>query len=166
MKTTMNIQSANPESTGFKENPIHLFTAVLDYLIAYSKALVKEIELADMDVSVPVICMAPDVKPYLTFSDMVDFLDNKEDVMFIREQQTGLMMAFGKGELVSREEDDGLLLIGPAMLFRYDEESLISVSSSDLNKAEIIFLLGQDEYEIGPVKVPAILIGQAGDLTL
>ena len=167
MTNNMKTAPVDSESTSSKEDPIHLFTAGLEYLIDYSKALLKEVELSGMDTPATVICMAPEVMPYLDFNDRVDFLDDKEDIMYIQEQQSGLLMAFAKGDLVSREADDGLLLIGPAVLFRSNEdESVYSVSSSDYRKAEEIYRLGQDEYEIGSVKVPAILIGQAGDITL
>ena len=156
--------SVNPDTCNSRENPLRLFITGMDYLFACSEALLKDYGISEEDEAVTVICMAPDKVPYLEFSDRVDLLKKIEDAELYKESYSELMFICPKGNLVPGEDDHGLLLIGPAILFKYDEyDNLCSVSSSDYSKARDLYFLGEAVYEVGPVKIPAIWVGLEGD---
>ena len=70
---------------GAGESPLHLLTAAIQYLCAYTKALAREDPLLEEDEPVSVICLSPNQFPSIDFSDRVDLLDLKDYVAIIEE---------------------------------------------------------------------------------
>jgi len=162
MNNKLNTKRTDPGSANYRQNPVFLLSAGLQYLSAYTKALVREYELPEEDDPVTVICMSPDQEPCLDFSDRVELLNEREAAEIIEEKHTGLMMTCLEGELLA--DDEGFLLVGPAVLFKCDDGKLSSVSSLDYRRARELYAQGLDMYEMGRVKVPAIRIRLAGEI--
>ena len=142
---------------GSGENPIHLLTAAIQYLCAYTKALAREDTLPEEDAPVSVICISPNQFPYIDFSDRVNLLELKDYVTIIEEKDTGLMMACIEAELLAG--DDGHYLIGPAVLFRCDDHGTMHpISSRDYQNARALYTNGLNMMDMGERHIPAIKI--------
>ena len=146
---------------GSGENPIHLLTAAIQYLCAYTKALAREEEPLDEKIPAPVICLSPNQIPYIDFSDRVNLPEMVGRVSVIEEMNTGLMMACLEAELLTG--DDGNYLIGHAVLFRCDDDGdYYPVTSRDYQRAKMLYTQGLDEIDMGAVKIPAIRVNPVG----
>ena len=161
MKTKTQTEVTNSCPFNLKQNPIQLLAASLQYLCAYTKALAREEEPPDEKVPAPVICLSPNLLPYIDFSDRVKLPELLDSISVYEEMRTGLMMACLEEELLVG--DDGNYLIGPAVLFRYDDDGdYRPVTSGDFQRAKMLYTQGLNEIDMGAAKIPAIRVNPVG----
>ena len=157
--------TASPDPGRSGHNPAVYLSSAVQYFSAYIMALAKDAVLPDMAEPAAVICMAPDLPPCLDFSDRVDLLDDREGIQVMRDRHTGLMISCHEGDLLfDDEDDDGVLLIGPAVVYRSENGTLCSVTSLDFRDIKKLYFLGRKTIELDSVKLPAVRLGSAGDL--
>ena len=145
-----------------KPNPIHLLTASLKYLMAYTKALTKEYDLPDDDVSATVICISPNEVPFMDFSDRINLDDLLTTNIVYEEEHTGMMMACTEADLIP--DENFRYLIGPAVLFNIDEGgNYAPVTARNYQKARELYAHGQDAYDMQRNTLPAIRVRVVGD---
>ena len=157
--------AANPESASSGQNPFSLLASGVQYFSAYLMALASDSVLPDAEEPAAVICMAPDREPWLEFSDGVDLLGRQDGIRIITDRSTGLMISCREGDyMVGDENDDSVLLIGPAVMYRSENGKLRSVTHLDYRDAKSLYRTARRTVAYGQVQLSAIRLGSAVDL--